>query len=235
MESLWNSCVSSRTHNQSTCDFQWPASGSTLSHAPGSLTRDDQIGRSDSVEQAHCTLGAVKRCRALSEGGGLPNFWFQPFSQQKKKTRIQNLLCVILAQRRWETHNRYINCTCYTFSLSPVSHAPGSLTGGDQTGRSDSVEQAHCTLGAVKRCRALSEGDGLPNFWFIIQMISLKMLNILEQILDRLLLPNDAPIKKNTSCCVSIDGRTPIYCPCTGGNNQAREVQTDAGWLLVAN
>ena len=110
-----------------------------------------------------------------------------------------------------------------------VNHAPGSLTRDDQIGRSDSVEQAHCTLGAVKRCRALSEGDGLPNFWFIIQMISLKMLNILEQILDRLLLPNDAPIKKNTSCCVSIDGRTPIYCPCTGGNNQAREVQTDAG------
>ena len=52
---------------------------STLSlvvHAPGSLTRDDQIGRSDSVEQAPCTQGAVKRCRALSEGGGLPNFWF---------------------------------------------------------------------------------------------------------------------------------------------------------------
>ena len=48
----------------------------TVNHAPGSLTRDDQIGRSDSVEQAHCTLGAVKRCRALSEGGGLPNFWF---------------------------------------------------------------------------------------------------------------------------------------------------------------
>ena len=48
----------------------------TCVHAPGSLTCDDQIGRSDSVEQAHCTLGAVKRCRALSEGGGLPNFWF---------------------------------------------------------------------------------------------------------------------------------------------------------------
>ena len=50
----------------------------TFAHAPGSLTRDDQKGRSDSVEQAHCTLGAVKRYRALSEGGGLPNFWFIP-------------------------------------------------------------------------------------------------------------------------------------------------------------
>ena len=45
-------------------------------HAPGSLTRGDHKGCSDSVEQAHCTLGAVKRYRALSEGGGLPNFWF---------------------------------------------------------------------------------------------------------------------------------------------------------------
>ena len=43
-------------------------------HAPGSLTRGDHIGCSDSVEQAHCTLGAVKRYRALLEGGGLPNF-----------------------------------------------------------------------------------------------------------------------------------------------------------------
>jgi len=51
----------------------------TFAHAPGSLTRDDQKGRSDSVEQAHCTLGAVKRYRALSEGGGLPNFWFMPY------------------------------------------------------------------------------------------------------------------------------------------------------------
>ena len=54
-------------------------------HAPGSLTCDDQIGRSDSVEQAHCTLGAVKRCRALSEGGGLPSFWFTTDLQKKKK------------------------------------------------------------------------------------------------------------------------------------------------------
>ena len=45
-------------------------------YAPGSLTSGDHIGCSDSVEQAHCTLGAVKRYRALSEGGGLPNFWF---------------------------------------------------------------------------------------------------------------------------------------------------------------
>ena len=43
-------------------------------YAPGSFIRDDQKGCSDSVEQAHCTLGAVKRYRALSEGGGLPNF-----------------------------------------------------------------------------------------------------------------------------------------------------------------
>ena len=59
-------------------------------HAPGSLTCDDQIGRSDSVEQAHCTLGAVKRCRALSEGGGLPNFWFTTVLQKKKKKHYKS-------------------------------------------------------------------------------------------------------------------------------------------------
>ena len=64
----------------------------TSGHAPGSLTRDDQIGRSDSVEQAHCTLGAVKRCRALSEGGGLPNFWFQTSHSTTKTLTVVILI-----------------------------------------------------------------------------------------------------------------------------------------------
>ena len=71
------------------------SSHATVGHAPGSLTCDDQIGRSDSVEQAHCTLGAVKRCRALSEGGGLPNFWFTPLLKvlqtQHEKDRVARL------------------------------------------------------------------------------------------------------------------------------------------------
>ena len=59
------------------------------SHAPGSLTRGDHKGCSDSVEQAHCTLGAVKRYRALSEGGGLPNFWFHPHDRRRSNTKAK--------------------------------------------------------------------------------------------------------------------------------------------------
>ena len=68
---------------------------------------------------------------------------------------------------RINAHNLFTNVTCITHATTTSGHAPGSLTRDDQKGRSDSVEQAHCTLGAVKRYRALSEGGGLPNFWFI--------------------------------------------------------------------
>ena len=64
--------------------------------------------------------------------------------------------------------------------FSPVGHAPGSLTRGDHTGCSDSVEQAHCTLGAVKRYRALLEGGGLPNFLFTTSRLFIKQNQLFE-------------------------------------------------------
>ena len=67
-------------------------------YAPGSFTRGDHNGCSDSVEQAHCTLGAVKRYRALSEGGGLPNFWFQT---QCLPLSIPNIAIILVSLKVW--------------------------------------------------------------------------------------------------------------------------------------
>ena len=60
------------------------------------VTCRDQKGGCDSVEQAHCTLSAVKRYRALSEGGGLPNFWLCSLItlKQKVKNNIHSVGCL---------------------------------------------------------------------------------------------------------------------------------------------
>jgi len=43
------------------------------------------------------------------------------------------------------------------------------------------------------------------------------------------------PVTESTSADTCTPSAPTLTCPCTGGNNQAREVQTDAGLLLVEN
>ena len=125
------------------------------------------------MEQGHCTLVAVKRCwgaYAFANGlifGSILHIQTNIEITQAPDVLINdcNRICIL------RTHK-----TKWFLGLTRMFNSTGlsrtwKVTCRDQKGGCDSVEQAHCTLGAVKRYRALVRGWRTSEFFELCSTI----------------------------------------------------------------
>ena len=125
------------------------------------------------VEQAHCTLGAVKRYWDTPCVGGRHNFFQRPLVTKKRKKKIEESPEQLSRAARsttclTETHNaeaRFLPLNA-PFNYDWALTWPGREF--DQKGTTPSVEQGHCTLVAVKRYRDPPRIGGRHNFLLLL-------------------------------------------------------------------
>ena len=134
--------------------------------------RDHQGGR-NSVEQAHCTQGVVKRYRdPHGLASGIIFYWWLLPPIINTTNLTAPLLAVNTQCHRvhtmgkikpyWRAHNFCPINNPHSCSQIYSSSLTWPVLLRDHSGGQDSVEQNHCTLVAVKRCRgAYAFANGL--------------------------------------------------------------------------
>ena len=99
-----------------------------------------------------------------------------PQNIEKTRSKHQVYMCGFKCKLLMRTHKTKQFSRLTRSSFNTGWPRTWKVTSCDHRGGCDSVEQAHCTLSAVKRYRALYEGGGLPNFLNIRSYIYIQQL-----------------------------------------------------------